>query len=246
MRTDAVRSMMCGRFALHSGQETLALHFDAEPLPDSLAPDPSYNIPPTRWQPVVVAAPPAGIQGDAPRHMRLMQWGILPSWAKQGGKNHRPFNARSETAHEKPSFRSSLSRRRCLVPADGWFEWTKEDDGKQPHWIHSLDERPLALAGLWSSWSSTDGDAIESFTILTCEAAEHLSGLHHRMPVLIAPEDWTSWLDPNMGTKLARKLVATSKVHPVALNIDHFPVARTVNSVANDGHHLIEPLRTAG
>jgi putative SOS response-associated peptidase YedK len=237
---------MCGRFALHSGQERLALHFDAEPLPDTLTPEPSYNIPPTRWQPVVVAAPPAGVQGDAPRHFRLMQWGLLPSWAKQNDTSRRPFNARSETAHEKPSFRSSFTRRRCLVPADGWFEWTKEDGGKQPHWIHPLDGRPLALAGLWSSWSSTTGDAIESFTILTCEAADHLAGLHHRMPVLMAPEDWEAWLDPHVGGEVARELVSTDKVHSVALGIDHFSVARKVNSVANDGPNLIEPLANLG
>jgi putative SOS response-associated peptidase YedK len=235
---------MCGRFALHSGQETLALHFDSERLPDAITPEPSYNIPPTRWQPVVVAAPPAGIQGDAPRHMRPMQWGLLPSWAKQMSGGHRPFNARSETAHEKPTFRSSFTRRRCIVPADGWFEWTKTVGGKQPHWIHPLDERPLALAGLWSSWSSTTGDAIESFTILTCEAAEHLSSLHHRMPVLIAPEDWAAWLDPSVGSEVAMELVSTDKVHPCALNIDHFAVAKSVNSVANDGPNLITPLPT--
>jgi putative SOS response-associated peptidase YedK len=235
---------MCGRFALHSGQERLELVFDAQPLPDELAPEASWNVVPSRWVPVVVSTPPAGVEGPAPRHMRLMQWGLLPHWAKEAKGGRRPINARSETAHEKPMFRSNLARRRCLIPADGWFEWQETGGTKQPHFIHPLDERPLGLAGIWGTWSSTDGDALESFTILTTSAAEHLAGLHERMPVIIPPEDWQAWLDPETAAADVNSLLSAELVHAAATVIDHHPVGTEVNRPQNDHAGLIEPLPT--
>lgn len=237
---------MCGRFALATGQQRLAIEFDAEPIPDALAPAPTWNAAPTNWMPVILERAPEGASSKAaPRHMRPMQWGLLPHWSKdaKGPHGHRPINARSETVAEKRMFSRLVHTRRCIIPADGWYEWRASPRGKVPHWHHPLDERPLGLAGLWSSWAGTDGSVIESFTILTTESAPHLAPIHARMPVLIAPESRARWLDARAdSTAVLAELATVESVHAVAASIEFFPVAPDVNRVDRDGPDLIRPI----
>src|SRR5690606_15346293 len=121
----------------------------------------------------------------------LMRWGLLPSWAKDQTIAARLINARAETAAEKPSFRSAMKARRCLVPVDGFYEWEKVGDGKQPYFIRAANDAPLALAGLWEHWTSADGESIQTFTILTTEANDLIRPIHERMPAILPPEVWS-------------------------------------------------------
>lgn len=233
---------MCGRFAIATSQQVLAITFDATPIPDALAPSPSWNIAPSHWAPILTATPPVGVDGPAPAHLRPMQWGLLPSWSDdvRGPHGRRPINARAETVGEKRMFSGLLASRRCLVPASGWYEWLSTPVGKVPQWLHPLDEEPLTFAGLWTSWAGTEGSAVESFTILTCDAAPHLAEVHNRMPVLIAPEDRSRWL----GGDSVTDLLQTARVHAQAADIDHHPVSNRVNSTNADDARLIEPIQT--
>lgn len=227
---------------MYTDQQTLAAYFDAQPLPDMLAPKPRYNVAPSTWNPVILAAPPAGVGGEAPRHTRLMQWGLIPSWAKSNSKI-RPINARSETAHEKPMFKHLMNKKRCIIPADGWYEWNAGQNGKTPYWHYHMEGEPLAFAGLWSSSSGDEGDAIESFTILTCKAHPEFANVHHRMPALLARENWQAWLDDGVDSAVAHQLIDLDSVHSVALEIEHFEISKEVNKVANDKPRLISQLR---
>jgi putative SOS response-associated peptidase YedK len=235
------RKSMCGRFALHTDQQTLAEYFDTQPLPDMLTPEPRFNIAPSMWHPVILASPPVGGEGTAPRHTRLMKWGLIPSWSNSDSKI-KPINARSETASEKPMFKHLLDNKRCIVPANGWYEWSTGNGGKRPYWHHHLEGKPLALAGLWSSWSSTNGDAVESFTILTCQAHSNINHIHHRMPVLLSQENWQVWLDDSVSSTQASELIDTETVHSAAVEIDYYQVSTEVNKVANDNPQLIDQI----
>ena len=126
-----------------------------------------------------------------------MQWGLIPFWAKEAAIGNRMINARAETVAEKPSFKASLTRRRCLVLADGFYEWKKERGGKQPYHIHLVGQKPFTMAGLWDRWSGGDGPPVESCTILTTEANEALRPLHDRMPVILEPGSYGTWLEPD-------------------------------------------------
>jgi putative SOS response-associated peptidase YedK len=195
---------------------------------------PRYNIAPT--QPVVgVRVPESG----APRELAVFTWGLVPFWAKDPKIGSRMINARSETAAEKPSFRAAFKRRRCLVIADGFYEWQKVNGAKQPHFIHLTGRRPFGIAGLWEHWESEEGSVIESCTLLTTEPNELLRPLHNRMPVILKPEDYDLWLDP--GVQSADRLQPLLKAY-AAEEMEHFAVSRFVNSPHNDGPACIEPL----
>lgn len=185
---------MCGRFTLRAPAEAIATLFELNEI-TSVAP--RYNIAPTQPVGIVRMNPAAG-----KREWTHVLWGLIPSWSKDPTMASRLINARSETAREKPSFRAAFKRRRCLVPADGFYEWKKEGKKKQPYHItvadgaHGAeDTEPLfAIAGLWESWSSPDGSILESCTLLTTEANEAMKPLHHRMPVIVEPDDYAMWL----------------------------------------------------
>lgn len=179
---------MCGRFTLHSRLNLLLQQFAIEAGPE-LAP--RYNIAPTQEVPVVRIR-----SGNGQRELVMLRWGLVPSWAKDLAIGNRMINARSETVADKPSFRSAFKRRRCLVPADGYYEWQKTEDGKQPFYIHRADDRPLAMAGLWESWHAGQPDAVESFTIITTDSNADTAHVHDRMPVFLEPDDYSVWLDP--------------------------------------------------
>jgi putative SOS response-associated peptidase YedK len=136
------------------------------------------------------------VTNERARSLRTMRWGLIPSWAKDPAVGNRMINARAETLAEKPSFRDALRRRRCLVLADGFYEWRKEGARKTPLWIHPAGGGVLAFAGLWEIWTSPDGEVVESCTIVTTKAGPPIASFHERMPVILPPEAWDRWLDP--------------------------------------------------
>lgn len=181
---------MCGRFTLTSSAQQLAEHFD---VPVDIELQPRYNIAP--GQPVRVVR----AEGGGGRELASTRWGLVPHWAKDPAMAQRMINARSETVAEKPAFRDALRRRRCLLPADGFYEWADTGAGKQPYYIQLGDEAPFGMAGLWESWPAEDGEALETCTIVTTSAAASIEHLHARMPVILAPGDFERWLDPALA-----------------------------------------------
>jgi putative SOS response-associated peptidase YedK len=188
--------------------------------------EPRYNIAPTQPVPVVRR----GYTGTF--RASLMRWGLIPSWAADPAIGARTINARSETVASKPSFRESLQKRRCLVPADGFYEWQRGARGKQPFCFEVGDGEIFAFAGLWDSWRGPDGQAIETCTILTTTPNDLLAGVHDRMPVILAPEHRDRWLDPS----LRDAATAVTLLNPFASKLmRRYPVSMRVNLVTNDG-----------
>lgn len=223
---------MCGRYTLSTPSDDLALLFDISelmPLP------PRYNLAPTQEAAVVRVTEPG-----APRRLDLLKWGLIPYWAKEAAIGNKLINARSETAIEKASFKTSFKKKRCLIPADGFYEWKKEGKLKQPYLIHRKDGKPFAFAGLWSTWRDPErGLPVETFTILTTDANDLMRPLHDRMPVILDRENFDLWLDP--------KVEDAAKLQPLLVphaseDFEAFPVSRLVNSPTNDLPNCIEPL----
>lgn len=220
---------MCGRYTLMTPVETLAEEFELTgPLPEVST---NYNVAPTQEVAAV-------LEEDGERRLETLRWGLIPPWADDPQIGSRMINARGETVAEKPSFRAAFKKRRCLIPADGFYEWRRTDDGKQPHYIRMKDGRPFAFAGLWETWGK-NGEEIRSCAIITTEANELLSEVHHRMPVIVAPENYEAWLDP--GVQEAGHL--TPLLAPYYNDpIETYPVSRFVNSPANNAPGCVEPL----
>ena len=160
----------------------------------------------------------------------MFHWGLIPSWAKDPAIGNKMINARAETVSEKPSFRSAFKKRRCLILADGFYEWQKTDDGKQPYHIKMEDDSPFAFAGLWEAWDKY-GEEIRSGTIITTDANDLMNEIHHRMPVILHPEDYGLWLDPDFDEKEA--LTSLLKPYPSDA-MEAYPVSRRVNKPANN------------
>ncbi|MGH2465234.1 MAG: SOS response-associated peptidase [Candidatus Limnocylindrales bacterium] len=221
---------MCGRFTQQRPTAELAAMFDAEPPPDELLP--TYNLAPTDPAAVVVE------RADR-RAIRAYRWGLIPSWAKDEKVASRMFNARAETLAASGAFRESFRRRRCIVPADAFYEWQRLGGARQPFLIRRTDGAPLALAGLWSGWHHPETEqVIRSFTIVTTTANRLVSSIHHRMPVVLAAQHWDLWLDPaNQETEELGGLLQPSADDELVL----FPVRPLVNNVRNNGPELIEP-----
>lgn len=185
---------MCGRYTLATYQEQLAEEFE---LVETKLLQPRFNIAPTQEAPVVRV-----LDDKSRRQLDYLYWGLIPHWAKERSIGHRMINARSEEAATKPSFRTPLRKQRCLVPCTGFYEWKQLDRGtgrgrrKQPYFIRRRDERVFAFAGLWEQWQGPDGARIGSYTILTTEPNELIRPLHNRMPVIICPDDYELWLNP--------------------------------------------------
>jgi len=225
---------MCGRFTLRASPEAVREAFQLPLLPELT---PRHNLAPT--QPVAAML---RSKGESERRLVWFRWGLIPSWAQDPKVGQRMINARSETLLEKPSFRGPVRHRRCLVLADGFYEWQQTGDGKSPIYIRRRDCEPFAFAGLWDRWEKGD-EPIASCTVLTTEPNALVAGYHHRMPVILNPEDYDTWLDPDQTdpTPLARLLVPCA---PEAW--EAFPVSKAVNSPANDAPACIEPLRENG
>ncbi len=219
---------MCGRFALTVSARVLAEVFDAEPPPGHR---PRYNIAPTQEVPVVRSS------GEG-RRITTVRWGLIPHWAKDPAIGARMINARAESVADKPAFRSALRRRRCLVPADGFYEWRKEEGGKQPYLVRFSDGRVLAFAGLWESWHPPDGgDAIESCTIITTRPNELLAELHDRMPVILPPRHHDEWL---AGGELLEERLGDLLGPCDPSGMEAVPVSRHVNRPTNDDPTCVE------
>ena len=223
---------MCGRFALLTPGHDLLTQFQVTQTPvDASMIAPRYNVAPT--QPVVVVRGTPSNQ----RELTFLQWGLIPSWAKDHKIGSRLINARSETVAEKPSFRAAFKRRRCLVLADGFYEWQKLNGKKQPTYIHMADRKPFALAGLWESWHSPDGGVIDTCTILTTTPNELMQPIHNRMPVILEPEDYNTWLFPGNQPNLAMHLLRPFSDEKMSA----YPVSTWVNSPIHDDAQCIAP-----
>ena len=221
---------MCGRFTLTTSPQQVAEHFGLAEIPEL---SPRYNIAPTQAVAVV-----RGTGADRAPVFELRRWGLIPSWAKDPGIGSRMINARIETAAEKPAFRAAFRRRRCLVPADGFYEWKAHPKRRRPHHVRLADGELFGLAGLFEAWKSPEGESIESCTLLTTAANAALRPLHHRMPILIDPERYAEWLDP----ELQDPGIIRSLTHPGLSDRLHFhPVGFQVNNPRNDDPICIEP-----
>jgi putative SOS response-associated peptidase YedK len=176
------------------------------------------------------------VEGGEGRRLEMSRWGLIPAWADDPGIGARMINARSETVAEKPSFKKAFKQRRCLIPADGFYEWRKENGGKQPYYIRTQSGRPFAFAGLWESWSR-NGEGIQSCTILTTGANDFLQEIHHRMPVILPPEVYDLWLDP--GIREPDQLLPLLAQYP-GEDMEAYPVSRRVNSPSNNEPGCIE------
>jgi len=222
---------MCGRFALFSSPARIAehLHLDPATLPSSLLP--RYNIAP--GQEILV------VRGN--RQPAQLRWGLIPGWADNTKIGYRLINARSETLWEKPAFRRAATARRCLIPADAFYEWEKTADGKQPHAVRMKTGRLFVMAGVWDAWTDRNtGEVIESCSIITMAAAGGLEKIHGRMPVIIPPEHYTAWIEnANYPIKDFENLLKINKT----FTFDLTPVSRRLNQPGNDGPTLLEPAR---
>lgn len=221
---------MCGRYSLISPVEALRALFQFDgPLPN-LAPN--YNVAPTQAVPIVRLE-----QGV--RHLAFARWGLIPSWAKE--VSAKPLiNARAETVAEKPSFRAAFRRRRCLVPADGYFEWQKTRQGtKQPYNIVLSDTGPFGMAGIWQTWSAADGSEIDSVAIITINANSKLAPIHDRMPVILKPADYDRWLDSDRFDRQQAKAL----LRPAQQDfLRAYPISRRVNAVSNNDAAIVAPV----
>ena len=220
---------MCGRFTLTVDAATIKETFPWLQVPDQIVP--RYNSAPSQ--------PHAVIPNDGKNKIDHMLWGLIPSWAKDAKRAM--INARGETVAEKPTFRAAYKRRRCLILADGFYEWVKTpgEKAKTPHYIQLESQKIFAFAGLWEIWNSPDGSSVKTTTIITTAPNSMMKNLHNRMPVILPPNDYQTWLSPKVlpATVLDPLLTA----YP-AQEMIHYPVSRTVNSPANDVSECVVPV----
>jgi putative SOS response-associated peptidase YedK len=224
---------MCGRFSLTLPVEAMGRLFGFDP---GEAPElaPRYNIAPS--QPVAVVRR----HGDSPvRELALLQWGFVPAWARDPGSLRQPINARGETVSAKPMFREAYRHHRCLIPADGFYEWKRAAGGKQPWRIQRANGAPFAFAGLWDRWKGRDGTVIESCAILTTEANDTVRPIHDRMPVILDIGRFGPWLE-------ASPVEASDLIEPYRGGLEAYPVSRRVNDPTQDDASLIAPARADG
>lgn len=246
---------MCGRYALSADPDELIeifevdhlLDADGVPQPARTSPRPvwlapHYNIAPTQTVPAVLQSESSGESGQR-RELVGLRWGLVPSWSKGPGRGPTLINARLETAADKPSFRVAAAKRRCLLPADGYYEWYQGDRSvraaKQPYFIHPVAPGPMAMAGLFEFWMSPAKEWLASCTILTASATDELGHIHDRMPVQVGRQNWAAWLDRGLtDAHAALTLVHVPGEHEMAAH----PVSAAVNKVGNDCAELEEPL----
>ncbi|PLZ80111.1 hypothetical protein CBP16_14240 [Fischerella thermalis WC217] len=223
---------MCGRFTLSVFPEVLTQIFEVEKIPDF---KPQYNIAPTQMVLVVLY----NSEGNK-REIQRLRWGLIPSWAKDQSMGARLINARAETVAEKPAFRRAFKRQRCLVVADGFYEWQQQDGKKQPYYFRLSNGKPFSFAGLWEEWQSPEQERIKSCTILTTQANELLQMVHDRMPVILQQESYDLWLDPPVhDVELLQPLL-----HPYPSEaMTSYPVTTLVNSPKNNSAECITPVK---
>ena len=222
---------MCGRFELHSAFEIIARLFGL--TGGDVAMPAGFNIAPGRDIAIVV-------NEDGANRLAVCRWGFVPAWGKELNDGYKMINARAETIAEKPSFRQAFSRHRCLVVADGFYEWKSEGGKKRPYYIHRADGKPFGMAGLYNRWTSPDGVQICTSTIITTEANETLKPIHDRMPVIMQPGTYDLWLDPSVREK--DKLLPVLNPCPDK-DLELYEVSMKVNAPKNDSKELIERIR---
>ncbi len=224
---------MCGRFARKSTQAVFAEWFGVclDELPPFAT---SYNVAPQTAQPVVRFNRDTG-----QREFALLRWGLVPFWAKDSKIGYSTINARAEEAASKPAFREAMKKRRCLVPADAFYEWQRLDPkSKQPFAVALHSGKPFAFAGLWDVWRPREGPPLESFTILTTDANELMQPIHDRMPVILAPKDYDRWLEPGDPARPPIDLLRPFTAEPMTA----WPVSPRVGNVRNNDPDLLNPL----
>lgn len=218
---------MCGRFALKNPKAIKAA-FDVGELPADLKP--RYNIAPSQ-DIAIIRFSPAG------RKLSMAHWGLIPSWAKESDKSYSTINARAETVDSKPTFRYPFKHHRCLIPADGFYEWTEAGGIKIPHHIGMKDGSPFAMAGLWDVWKGPDGE-VPSCSIIVSDANPFMKQLHERMPVILEPDDYEAWLDPdNQDAARLKKLL----IPQTGDRLTEWTVSRMLNNPRNEGPQCAEP-----
>ena len=218
---------MCGRFSLTASGETIAQQFDLAEVPDIPK---HYNIAPTQTVATIVV--------DNKRKYQTMRWGLIPHWAKDSKISSRLINARVETVTEKPSFRNLIKQKRCLVIADGYYEWQSQKGRKQPYYFQIDKHQPFAFAGLWDTWRSPDGE-IMSCTLLTTDASAEVSPVHHRMPVIVPPQAYSQWLDPSITAPEAVLPLLNSDIYQ---SLSSYRVSPVVNNPTNDSAECVQPV----
>lgn len=220
---------MCGRYTITSAPEAIRNLFRYVGQPNF---PPRYNVAPTQPIPVVRL-------NDGQRQFLLMRWGLLPSWVKDPKTFTLLINARGESVCDKPAFRNAMKRRRCLIPADGFYEWKGEGGRKQPYYIRAVSGAPLAFAGLWETWTGPNGEELDTAAIVTTEANGTLEHIHHRMPVIVPPDAFDFWLDTNN----VDAVTACAAIRPAPDDLlEAFPVSGAVNRAANEDPRLIQPV----
>ncbi|WNG52753.1 SOS response-associated peptidase [Archangium minus] len=220
---------MCGRVTIQTPALAIAREFALTGVRSALD-RPRYNLAPTQLMPVVI--------NDGERMLDAYRWGLIPSWAKEASIGNKLINARGETVAEKPSFRSALKRRRCLVLVDGWFEWKQSTKPKTPYLFRRKDGRPMAFAGLWEEWTAPDtGEVLRTCTVITTGPNAVMAPIHDRMPVILRPEGQELWLRPEpQEASLLQPLLVPNEDEPLEL----WEVSRVVNSPTNDIPACIE------
>lgn len=214
---------MCGRFAFYSPAEAAAALFGVSAAPDV---QPRYNIAPTQFIAAIRDA------GDDGRELVMLRWGLVPFWAKDPSIGNRMINARAETVAEKPAYRAAYKHRRCIVLADGFYEWQKSGDSKTPHYISLASGEPFALAGLWENWNDKQtGDSLQTATLITAAANDFMAPLHHRMPVILESGTAGEWL--------AGSNELLDDVAAITPPLQAWPVDRRVNNARNEGEDLV-------
>lgn len=227
---------MCGRYSQHQSAEVIAQAFEVDDVP---ALEPRYNIAPTQSVPIVLQS-----SVSKTRQFKMMHWGLIPKWAKDSKIGTKLINARAETVAEKPSFKSAFRKRRCLVVADGFYEWQQQENKKQkqPYYFRLNDGQPFAFAGLWEQWEDASGEVINSCTLLTTDANELMRPVHNRMPVILNPKDYEQWLDPEVKEpeRLQPLLRPYSTQEMLA-----YPVSTAVNKPSNDNAECIKSIEAS-
>lgn len=227
---------MCGRYSQHQSAEVIAQAFEVDDVP---ALEPRYNIAPTQSVPTVLKS-----SVSKTRQFKMMHWGLIPKWAKDSKIGTKLINARAETVAEKPSFKSAFRKRRCLVVADGFYEWQQQENKKQkqPYYFRLNDGQPFAFAGLWEQWEDASGEVINSCTLLTTDANELMRPVHNRMPVILNPKDYEQWLDPEVKEpeRLQPLLRPYSTQEMLA-----YPVSTAVNKPSNDNAECIKSIEAS-
>ena len=232
---------MCGRYASSRRPDDLVSYFEVDDPPEEVLP-PSWNVAPTDpVYAVVQRAVPPPREGAAPppregqrRQLRVLRWGLVPSWSKDARGAARMINARQESVKDKPAFRKAYATRRCLVPADGYYEWKPEGASKQPYFLTAGD--PLAMAGIYEHWKSPEGEWLSTCAVITTTAPDDLGEIHDRAPLLVPREHWGLWLDPAVPDPGDLLVPGTPGV------LDAWPVSKDVGNVRNNGPHLVDPV----